>query len=95
MQGLTAPILAAGARAVVASQWEIGDRATVRFMREFYHALAAGSPADEALRLAGLHEMRNGGSPTQWAAFTITGDPAVREQLVVPRFEWLWRVLGR
>ncbi len=95
VQGLTAPILAAGARAVVASQWEIGDRATVRFMREFYHALAAGSPADEALRLAGVHEMRNGGSPTQWAAFTITGDPAVREQLVVPRFEWLWRILGR
>ncbi len=95
VQGLTAPILAAGARAVVASQWEIGDRATVRFMHEFYRALAEGSPADEALRRAGVRMMNEGRSPTQWAAFTITGDPAVREQLTVPRFEWLWRALGR
>jgi CHAT domain-containing protein/tetratricopeptide (TPR) repeat protein len=95
VQGLTAPILAAGARAVVASQWEIADRATVRFMHDFYDALAAGSPVDEALRRAGVRVMHARGSPRQWAAFTVTGDPAVREPLVAPRLEWLWRALGR
>src|SRR5262249_11485794 len=39
VEGLTGPLLQAGARAVVATRWRIGDAATVAFVRAFYDAL--------------------------------------------------------
>jgi tetratricopeptide (TPR) repeat protein len=95
VRGLTTPLLGAGARAVVASQWEIGDKPTVSFMHEFYEALSEDHLADRALQLAQLTTMRRGAPVRQWAAFTITGDPSVRVVLTKPRFEWLWSLLGR
>ena len=41
VQGLTAPLLQAGARSVVATRWRIADRAAVRMIQPFYDALAA------------------------------------------------------
>src|SRR5690606_38335504 len=40
VQGLAAPLLAAGARAVAATWWPIGDAATVRFVDDFYRGMA-------------------------------------------------------
>jgi CHAT domain-containing protein/tetratricopeptide (TPR) repeat protein len=93
VRGLTAPLISAGARAVVASYWEIGDRQTVRLVHDFYRAMAEGHPAADALRLAEVEALDRGAPPREWAAFTISGDPMVRVPVTVPRFDWLWRLL--
>ena len=84
IQGLTAPLLQAGARAVVATAWRIGDRATVPFIEAFYDALADGRPVVEALRAAKLDAIRRGAPPAEWAAFSIVGDPSIMVPLVKP-----------
>jgi CHAT domain-containing protein len=81
VQGLTAPFLAAGARAVVASRWRVGDERTSTFMRAFYAGLADGHEVGDALRLAKLRARRDGGGPEEWAAFTVIGDPFARPAL--------------
>jgi hypothetical protein len=85
IQGLTAPLIQAGARSVVASQWRIGDRSTIAFVRAFYAALAKGLTVGDALRAAKLDALRRGASPKEWAAFTIVGDPLARVALRSPR----------
>jgi CHAT domain-containing protein len=68
--------LQAGARAVVASVWDVDDRTSPAMMRAFYAALAGGAAPDAALRTAQLQMIRAGGpnAATQaWAGFTVTG----------------------
>jgi CHAT domain-containing protein len=78
--GLARPFFFAGARAVVASLWSIGDRATVPFMREFYKRISAGRPAAEALREAKLSMIGSRWShPFYWAGFLLEGDPTAPE----------------
>jgi Tfp pilus assembly protein PilF len=84
VQGLTAPLLEAGARAVVATGWRVGDRAAVRTVDALYEALADGLPAAEALRAAKLDAIRRGAPPSEWAAFTLVGDPLVTVPLQAP-----------
>ncbi|MFL5579785.1 MAG: CHAT domain-containing protein, partial [Gemmatimonadaceae bacterium] len=69
VQGLTGPLLGAGARSVVATQWRIDDRAAVGLVDAFYQGLAAGLPAAEALRAAKLEALRRGAPASEWAAF--------------------------
>ena len=92
VQGLTAPLIQAGARSVVASQWRIADRRTVPFIQAFYGGLAKGLPVGDALRAAKLDGLRRGAPPKDWAAFITVGDPLVRMPLQAP---WLdaWRSL--
>ena len=78
VQGLTAPLIQAGARSVVASQWRIADRGTIPFIQAFYQALAerpAGgrcAPGGQARRapsrraaqgMGGIHHS----SATRWS----------------------------
>lgn len=84
IQGLTAPLIQAGARSVVASQWRIGDRRTVTFVQAFYRSLARGLPVDDALRAAKLDALRRGAPSREWAAFVAMGDPTVRVPLRAP-----------
>lgn len=88
--GLTAPLIEAGARAVVATAWRIKDRETIDFVRAFYDALAAGNPVADALRAAKLDAIQRGAPPAEWAAFQVVGDPLVRVSLRTPRPTWLW-----
>ncbi|HET9726056.1 MAG TPA: CHAT domain-containing protein, partial [Gemmatimonadales bacterium] len=88
VQGLTAPLLQAGARSVVASQWRIADRSTLSLIGDFYQALAEGLPVGDALRTAKLAALRRGVPAKEWAAFTTVGDPLVRVSLEVPRDAW-------
>ena len=74
VQGITAPLLAAGARSVVASQWDVEDRATARFMRDFYSALLT-QPVAYALADAQRAARSRGEPPHVWAAFMVVGDP--------------------
>lgn len=84
VQGLTTPLLAAGARAVVATQWRVGDRSTVRLVAELYDGLARGLTVSEALREAKRSALRRGAPPGEWAGFTVVGDPTARVALVSP-----------
>jgi hypothetical protein len=77
-EGLTAPLVAAGARAVVATQWRIGDRSTVRLVEDLYAGLARGLPVVDALREAKLAALRRGAPASEWAGFTVLGDPLAR-----------------
>jgi tetratricopeptide (TPR) repeat protein len=91
VQGLTGPLLAAGARAVVATHWPILDRGTLSFVRSFYRSLAAGQPVVEALREAKLDAIARGRPAREWAAFTLVGDPMLRLGLEAPadhRLRW-------
>ncbi|HKE12806.1 MAG TPA: CHAT domain-containing protein, partial [Myxococcota bacterium] len=95
--GLTAPLLQAGARSVVATSWRIGDRATVAFVKSFYDALARDLPVADALRAAKLDSLGRGAGPNEWAVFTAVGDPLVRVPLRKPSpltFGWVILVLA-
>jgi CHAT domain-containing protein/tetratricopeptide (TPR) repeat protein len=85
VQGLTTPLLAAGARAVVATQWQIGDRSTVRLVDDLYAGLARGEPVADALREAKLAALRREAPAGEWAGFTVVGDPLVRVPLAMPK----------
>jgi CHAT domain-containing protein/tetratricopeptide (TPR) repeat protein len=84
VQGLTTPLVAAGARSVVATQWRVGDRSTVRLVADLYDGLARGLTVAEALREAKLAALRRGAPPGEWAGFTVVGDPMTKVALVRP-----------
>ena len=90
VQGLTAPLLEAGARAVVATQWRIGDRSTVDFVDDFYRAMVGGRSVAEALQAAKVAALRRGAPPREWAAFTVIGDPMLTVPFHAPRADRRW-----
>jgi CHAT domain-containing protein len=86
--GLTRAFLSAGARSVVATQWDVSDRVSYEVMRGFYARRARGIGKSRALRgaqLAVLRQLRAGTlradgvtlpeAPRLWAGFTLTGEP--------------------
>jgi hypothetical protein len=94
VQGLTAPLLQAGARSVVATRWRIGDQHAIRMIEPLYDALAVGLPVGDALRSAKLAALRRGAPTREWAAFTAVGDPLVRVPLRRPASSWWTWVVG-
>jgi CHAT domain-containing protein len=75
--GLTQGFMAAGARSLVASLWQVPDRATAELMARFYgHLLNDGLRPAEALRRAQLwaaSEPRYR-DPYFWGGFVLVGD---------------------
>ena len=94
VQGLTAPLLAAGARSVLATQWRIRDADAVQYIEDFYRALAAGSTVSDASRAAKLAAIGRGSSPATWAAFTIVGDPFATIPLRAPNEYESWLMVA-
>ena len=84
VQGLTAPLLAAGARSIVATGWRVGDERIVSLIERFYAELARGRPVAEALRAAKLAAIEQKAPASLWAAFTVFGDPFVTVSLRPP-----------
>jgi CHAT domain-containing protein/tetratricopeptide (TPR) repeat protein len=78
VQGLTAPLLEAGARAVLATRWPVGDREASAMVVSFYDAMARGNVVGDALRTAARAAIARGAPASVWAAFTLVGDPTVR-----------------
>jgi CHAT domain-containing protein len=71
--GLTRAFLAAGARSVVTTRWDVGDRAAARAMELFYDGLRAGLARDESLGRAVRQLGREGfGARDRWA-FLLVG----------------------
>jgi CHAT domain-containing protein len=93
VQGLTSPLLQAGARSVVATNWRISDQRVVPFVERFYDGLARGLPVTDALRVAKLSAVKAGEPPRIWAAFLAIGDPLVTVPLRPPPQSWWSRIL--
>lgn len=75
--GLTRGFMYAGAETVVASLWQVEDRATAELMKRFYRAmLRDGLTPAAAMRQAQIEMWRAGrwSDPYYWAAFTVQGD---------------------
>ena len=75
--GLSRGFLHAGADAVVATLWEVDDRATAAFMTRFYDALLgqrlAPAAALRSARRAMMQDPR-WAKPQNWAAFVLIGE---------------------
>jgi len=78
LRGLVAPLIEAGARGVAATLWAVDDQAQRMLVRRFYQRLARGEPTAAALRGAKLDTIREGGTPRDWAALVLWGDPLTR-----------------
>jgi len=92
LRGLAAPLLEAGARAVVVTHWSIGDRSVLPFVDRFYAQMASGKSVGDALRETKLSAIRDGARISDWAAFTVIGDASMRAPLRLRRLsplEWL------
>lgn len=77
--GLTRGFLHAGARAVVASLWDVQDRATARLMERFYAGMLADGLAPAAALRAAQAELAadpRWRDPYYWAGFVLQGAPA-------------------
>ena len=72
--GLTRGFLYAGSSSIVASLWQVDDRATSLLMTEFYANLKK-TDKREALRQAQLTIKQRYPHPFYWAAFQLTGKP--------------------
>jgi CHAT domain-containing protein/tetratricopeptide (TPR) repeat protein len=70
---LARPFMLAGASTVIASAWDVEDRAARELFRRFHRALRAGTPAPVALRDAQLALLKGADdsmrAPTAWGAF--------------------------
>lgn len=76
--GLVRGFLQVGARAVVASLWEVHDESTQQLMEDFYSALASGDTVADALAAAQRAARRRDDDPLRWAPFMVLGEPGVR-----------------
>ena len=81
LRGLSGPFLEAGARAVVVTQWSIGDKSVLPFVDRFYAAMASGASVGDALRETKLAAIRGHARIADWAAFTVIGDASMRPTL--------------
>ena len=73
--GLPRVFFYTGARSVVSTLWNIGDKPTARFMKFFYRYLARGSGKSQALSNAKLKMINsNFKHPFYWAPFVLNGD---------------------
>jgi CHAT domain-containing protein len=75
--GLTQGFMTAGARTVVASLWQVPDRATAELMKQFYaYMLDEGLAPAAALRKAQLASaaQRRWSDPYFWGGFVLVGD---------------------
>src|SRR5207302_9971410 len=75
--GLTRAFMYAGAPRVVASLWEVSDRATAELMKRFYHGILQERLRPAAALHAAQVEMARDprwASPYYWAGFVFQGD---------------------
>ncbi|KAM3101110.1 CHAT domain-containing protein [Phormidesmis sp. 146-12] len=73
--GLTRGFMSAGAKRVIASLWNVGDRSTAGLMAKFYHRmLKEGLSPSAALQQTQIEMWRAKRNPNKWAAFAFYGE---------------------
>ena len=72
--GLNRAFLYAGTPTVIASLWNVDDRATGLLMERFYNHLKQGMSKAQALRQAQIELRAEYPHPYFWSAFVLTGD---------------------
>ena len=77
--GLTRAFLYAGTPTIIASLWNVDDRATGLLMKQFYSHWQQGMNKAEALQQAQKDLRETYPHPYFWAAFSLTGDAGNRE----------------
>ena len=73
--GLPRAFMYAGTPSIVASLWDISDRATVFLMDRFYAELLRTGDKAGALRVAQLETRQQYPHPALWAPFVMIGEP--------------------
>jgi CHAT domain-containing protein len=73
--GLPRAFMYAGTPSIVASLWDVSDRATVSLMDRFYRELLRTGNKAGALRTAQLETRRQYPHPGLWAPFVLIGEP--------------------
>ena len=87
VEGFSRALLAAGAASAVTTMWDVVDRASAEFMKQFYFALARGESEASALRQAKLqflHSPLAWSHPRYWAGYVLNGDGRERLPRVMP-----------
>lgn len=76
LEGLADAFFAAGARAVIASHWQVPSAATQKLMTGVFQRYAGSRDLAESLRQSQLALIANPATahPFNWAAFTLIGD---------------------
>lgn len=77
VSNLVRPVLAAGARSVLASLWGADDTFSLALMKAFYQNLAKGMDAGESLQQAKLTLLKRFGpnaTPRLWSGYLLYGD---------------------
>lgn len=72
--GLMRGLLAAGARSLLLSLWDVNDRSTAEFMKSFYGRLLAGPNLASAFRGAMQEVRERYPHPYYWAPFLLVGN---------------------
>ncbi len=76
--GLTRGLLYAGAQSLLLSLWDVDDRSTSAFMKEFYGRLGNQAGKAGALRMAMLELRKDYPHPYHWAPFKLIGKALAR-----------------
>jgi tetratricopeptide (TPR) repeat protein len=75
--GMQKAFFEAGSKSVLVTLWDVNDKYTSYFMRDFYKYLAEGKSKSEALRQAKLNFIKNySANPYYWSAFILSGNPS-------------------
>lgn len=84
--GMQKAFMDAGSKSVLVSLWDVNDKYTSYFMKDFYKFLSDGKSKAEALREAKLSFIKNySANPYYWSAFTLAGNPtAISLQSATP-----------
>jgi len=75
--GMQKAFFEAGSKSVLVTLWDVNDKYTSYFMKDFYKHLAEGKSKTAALQKTKLNFIKNHSSnPYYWSAFVLSGNPS-------------------
>jgi len=75
--GMQKAFFEAGANSIVVSLWDVNDKYTSYFMKDFYNYLSEGYDKPEALRKTKVDFTKKySANPYYWSAFVLSGNPS-------------------
>jgi CHAT domain-containing protein len=92
--GMQKAFFEAGASSIIVTLWDVNDKYTSYFMKEFYEFLSKGLDKPEALRKAKLSFINKySANPYYWAAFVLSGNPSRMQIQSASTFSALYYLL--